>query len=81
MIAISKAIEVVISDQVCDCNRVGVEHIMVTLDQQGDRDQEVIEIVICDQVFDRDQSSVGYTTRSTTRRTTVIGQVYQVCAT
>ena len=41
----------------------------------------MIEIVTGDHVCDRDQASVGYTTRSTTRRTTVIGQVYQVCVT
>ena len=35
--------------------------------------KEVIEIVIGDGVCDRDQTSVGYTALSTTRRTTVIG--------
>ena len=35
--------------------------------------KEVIEIVISDQVCDRDQASVGYTTLLTTRRTSVIG--------
>ena len=73
-----------ISDQVCDrdfdqrSGWCGAHH--VTRYQQGDRDQEVIEVVISDQVCDRDQASVGYTTRSATRKGTAIGQVHQVCA-
>ena len=43
--------------------------------------KEAIEIVIGDQVCDRDQASVGYATRSATKRATAIGYVYQVCAT
>ena len=46
--------------------------------QQGDRDQEAIEIVIGDQVYDRDQAIVGFATRSATRRETASGQVDQV---
>ena len=53
----------------------------VTRDQQGDRERKAIEIVIGDQVCNRDQSSVGYTIRSATRKATAIGKVYQVCAT
>ena len=45
----------------------------VNRDQQGDRDQEAIDIVISDQVCDRDRDSVGYATRSATRRATAIG--------
>ena len=45
----------------------------MTCDQQVDRDQEAIEIVIGDHVYDRDQDSVGYATRSATRRATAIG--------
>ena len=45
------------------------------------RDQKVIEIAIRDQVCDQDQASVGYATRSTTRKVTAIGYVYSVCAT
>ena len=53
----------------------------MTRNQQGDRDQEAIDIVIGDRVYDRDQASVGYASRSATRKATTIGQVYQVCAT
>ena len=66
-----------ISDQVCDrdfdqrSGWCGAHH--VTRYQQGDRDQEVIEVVISDQVCDRVQSSVGYATRSATRKATAIG--------
>ena len=53
----------------------------MTRDQQGGRGQEVIEIVIGDQVYDRNQANAGYTIRSETKKATAIGQVYQMCAT
>ena len=76
-ITIKEAIEIAIDDRECDYDQVGVDHDKrsrskecvqhhVTRDQHGDRDQEVI--VIGDQVCDRDQASVGYATRSVTRR-------------
>ena len=43
----------------------------MTRDQQDDRDEEVIEI--SDQVCFRGQASVGYATRSATRKMTAIG--------
>ena len=66
-----------ITYQVCDRNQVGEDYdnrsqseecvpYHMIRDQQGDRDQEAIEIGIGDQARDLDQASVGYFTRSTT---------------